>query len=515
MNHARTLMTTTVVLALSALAATGCGRNPAPGGETATTTLTETSADTTLGSCIRHDLPVAACFICDPSLRDPDRLWCGEHDRYEDRCFLCHPEIEDPERLWCGEHSLYEDECFLCHPELRESVTTAAPEIAGLHCLEHDVSESECGICHPDLAADLEPGSGLKIRFESAKSASLAGVETATPVVEARRSDATFLARVTWDENHYARVTPLAAGVLRGVTADVGLTVSRGDRLATLSSPEIAEIKSTYLAARADEKLHLAILTRQQGLVEQRISAQQNLDQAEAEYEVAKSRTSAARQLLIDHGVGEEAIRHLEETGSTSSDLDVVAPLDGTIVDRHAVVGESVEPGQALFRVARLDSMWLELSIPERDVARVAAGQALTATFDLQPGLEAHGRITWVGSSIDPETRMVTARAEVANPGRQLRHGMFGRARIGASETSETLWVPGDAVQYIDEQPFVFARLADDLFELRKIALGGSSGRMVAIASGLDPEEEIVVAHSFALKSELLKSRLGAGCVDH
>ena len=70
--------------------------------------------------------------------------------------------------------------------------------------------------------------------------------------------------------------------------------------MATLSSPEIAEIKSAYLAARADEKFHLAILTRQQGLVEQRISAQQNLDQAEAEYEVAKSRTAAGRQLLLD-----------------------------------------------------------------------------------------------------------------------------------------------------------------------------------------------------------------------
>jgi cobalt-zinc-cadmium efflux system membrane fusion protein len=139
----------------------------------------------------------------------------------------------------------------------------------------------------------------------------------------------------------------------------------------------------------------------------------------------------------------------------------------------------------------------------------------VVSIFDLQPGLEARGRITWVGSSVDSETRMVMARAEVANPDRQLRHGMFGRARIAAREAAgETIWVPGDAVQYIDEQPFVFARLADDLFEVRKIAIGGSSGRMVAVAAGLDPEDEIVVAHSFALKSELLKSRLGAGCAD-
>jgi cobalt-zinc-cadmium efflux system membrane fusion protein len=75
--------------------------------------------------------------------------------------------------------------------------------------------------------------------------------------------------------------------------------------------------------------------------------------------------------------------------------------------------------------------------------------------------------------------------------------------------------VPGDAVQYIDEQPFVFARLEDDLFELRRITVGGSSGRMVAVAEGLESNAEIVVAHSFTLKSEFLKSRLGAGCVEH
>jgi cobalt-zinc-cadmium efflux system membrane fusion protein len=491
------LLRKTVPLVL--FVAWGCG-NQGPDRAVAQTAATSVVVEQA-NACARHDLPATTCFICDPGLRDPDRLWCAGHERYEDRCFLCHPELEEPGRVWCSEHSLYEDECFLCHPELRETTPAETIETAGLYCREHGVPESDCGICHPELAADLEPGSGLKIRFESVRSTSLAGVVTATPVVGPQRSDSTFLARVTWDENHYAGVTPLAAGVLREVTADVGQRVSRGDRLATLSSPEIAEIKSAYLSARAEEKLHLTILTRQQSLVEQRISAQQDLDQAEAEYEVAKSRAAAARQLLLEHGVGEGAIHNLVETGTPASNLDVVAPLDGTIVDRHAVVGES---------------MWLELSIPERHVSQVSADQEVVATFDLQPGLRAEGSIIWVGSSIDSDSRMVTARAEVANPDRQLRHGMFGRARIGSAGVSgKTVWVPGDAVQYIDEQPFVFARLEDDLFELRRITVGGSSGRMVAVAEGLESNAEIVVAHSFTLKSEFLKSRLGAGCVEH
>jgi cobalt-zinc-cadmium efflux system membrane fusion protein len=510
--HSSGILKSTLPLIL--LLTWGCGNDRPDRATPSTVTASAGALETQAERCIRHVLLLTTCFICDPALREPGRLWCAEHDRYEDRCFLCHPELEDADRPWCSEHSLYEDECTLCHPELWDVATSKATVTAGLQCPEHDVLESECGICHPELAAALQPGSGLKVRFESARSAALAGVETATPVVEAGRSDTEFLARVTWDENRYARVTPLAGGVLREVVADVGQSVSRGDRLATLNSPEIAELKSAFLTARADEKLKLAVLTRQQGLVAQRISAQQGLDQAQAEYEGARNRAAAARQILLDHGLGESTIRHLEEAGTPSSDLDVVAPLSGTIVDRHAVVGESVEPGHALFRVARLESMWLELSIPEREVSRVAVGQEVVATFDLHPGLEARGRVTWVGSSIDPETRMVKARAEVANSGLQLRHGMFGRARTGPTQGSETIWVPDDAVQYVDEQPFVFARLADDLFELRKVAIGGSSVGRIAVTAGLDPDDEIVVTHSFTLKSELLKSRLGAGCVD-
>ncbi|HSG86711.1 MAG TPA: efflux RND transporter periplasmic adaptor subunit, partial [Candidatus Limnocylindrales bacterium] len=231
--------------------------------------------------------------------------------------------------------------------------------------------------------------------------------------------------------------------------------------------------------------------------------------------EMARSRAAGARQKLLDHGLAESAIADLDAGGSPSSELHVVAPLDGTIVDRDAVVGESVEPGDVLFRVARLDSMWLEMSVPESEVSQVAPGQEVVVTFERHPGLEARGRVTWVGSSIDPETRMVEARAEVANPDRMLRHGMFGRARIDSQRSSWALWIPADAVQHVDGHPFVFARLAADLFELRKVAIGGSAGGRVAVTAGLHPEDEIVVAHSFVLKSELLKSRLGAGCVDH
>ena len=322
------------------------------------------------------------------------------------------------------------------------------------------------------------------------------------------------LARVTYDQNRFARVTPLASGVVRKVVADVGQSVSRGDHLAGLSSPEVARVKSEYLSARAEEALKLTILTREQGLVAQRISAQQDLDQARAEHEIARNATVTARQRLLNFGLTERAIQNVEQSGSASSELEILAPFSGTIVDRNAVSGEAVAPGDALFKIADLSSMWLELSIPEDELSSVFVGQDLVVTFDSQAGLAVSGRLTWIGTSVDEESRMVKGRAVVPNSDRVMRHGMFGQAHLHMENDSDALYVPAGAVQHIDGLPFVFASLADDLFELRRIALGGRGNAGVAIFAGLDPDDEIVVAHSFTLKSEFLKSRLGAGCVD-
>jgi cobalt-zinc-cadmium efflux system membrane fusion protein len=401
----------------------------------------------------------------------------------------------------------------LCHPELADTATRSGGSTAGLQCTEHDLTENECGICHPDLAADLEPGEGLKVRLESAESAELAGIRTAPPIEATNHRNSSFLARVTWDQNNYAHVTPLAGGVVREVEANVGDTVLKGQRIATLNSPEIARAKSAYLSARAEEELARTVLERERRLVEERVSAQQDLDQAKAEHRKATNATATARQHLLNFGLTEQAIRHLETTGSTSSALEILAPLSGTIVDRHAVAGEVVKPGDAVFAIASLANMWLELSIPENRVASVSLGQKVIATFDAQPGLRAEGHLTWVGSSVDESSRMVKGRAEVSNADGMLRDGMFGHARVLSSTAVEGLFVPRDEVQYIDDRAYVFVRLEGDLFELRSVVLGAADGPRMQIAQGLAADDDVVVEHSFTLKAELLKSRLGAGCV--
>jgi cobalt-zinc-cadmium efflux system membrane fusion protein len=478
--------------------------------------------------CTKHQIPIKECFFCNSSLREPGRLWCEKHERYEDRCFICHPELKEENRLWCEGHKLYEDECFFCHPELREAQNalerkdTNIPMTANvravsskeLQCVEHGVLEKECGICHPELIDTLLTGQGLKIRLESPRSAKKAGISTAVPTLGPPLTSLKVLGKVTYDQNRFARITPLADGVIQKVLVDVGDSVSNGQLLAEVASPEIAKVKSDYLSAIAAEALKKVVFEREKELVEKRISSQQEYEQALAEYQMAKSAKDAAWQQLLNYGLTKEQIRTLEELRSGSSLLFILAPFTGTLVSRNAVIGEAVKPGDTLFELTDISSMWIELSIPEDRLSLVKVNDPIEATFDVLPGVSVRGRLIWLSSSIDEQTRMMKARAVVPNADSMLKHGMFGQISLLSERSSGVLFAPVDALHKLNEKPFVFLKLSDDLYEARRVVVGSKDGGNVEILEGISPHEELVVNHSFTLKSEFLKSRLGAGCVD-
>jgi cobalt-zinc-cadmium efflux system membrane fusion protein len=470
--------------------------------------------------CARHQLPVTDCFMCDPALRDPGRLWCQEHDRYEDRCFICHPDLKEANRLWCNEHNLYEDECIFCHPELKDQAAgnKKHEDVASidLQCEEHDVLEKECGICHPELVDVLDPGQGLKIRFESPESAAKAGIKLTRPLPGARFSDLSFLCRVTYNQNQFARITPLTPGVVQRVLKDVGDNVTKGEILFEILSPEIARAKSEYLIALANEALKETVFKRKKELLAERIASQHDYELARTEYELAKNRSAALHQQLINYGFTGNKIANIVATRSTSSTLQIHAPFSGTLIDRQVVIGEAVEPGDITFTLADLSLMWLELSIPEDRIQLLAVGDSVETSFEVLSGRRIRGHLTWLAEGIDENTRMLKARAVVSNPERRLKHGMFGQAYVLSERLMKGLYVPAESLHRFgpSRAGFVFTKVADDLFEVRRVDVGGRSGERIEILAGLRPEEQVVAAHSFTVKSEFLKARLGAGCVD-
>jgi len=481
------------------------------------TQVADSHAQAAAPSCSPHGIDASLCWICDPQLRDAGRLWCSEHERYEDRCWICHPDLRDADRLYCEKHGLYEDECVACRPALTNTPTEIPEAATELWCTEHELAEAECGICHPELADGLTPGGGLKIRLPSADSARLSGVASNRPVSLEATSAVEAIGEVGYDENRLARVTPLVEGVVRQVHVDLGDVVSTGEPLVTLSSPAVAEARAELQAAVAAEDAARRALQREAELHERGVSAERDLVDARSALAAVEARRRALEQNLGDLGIASEDLAAMARGERAGSTLDLVAPFEGTVVDRSAVVGDVVRLGDELIRLADIREMWVTVSVPEHELGLVATGQAVEV-HSTATGARTRGTVTWVSSHLDAGTRMARVRAAIPNPAGHWKAGMFVDAQVAVGAVGTALSVPRSAVHRFGGEPFVFVDLGDGLYEVRRVQLaslpGRSAGDRAVVRAGLVGEEQVVTARSFLVKSEFQKSRLGAGCVD-
>lgn len=367
-------------------------------------------------------------------------------------------------------------------------------------CAEHGVPEHECGICRPDNVRRLKPGQGVKVRLASAESAALVGVATATPTVGPIADGIDCYAEIGFDQSRLAQVVAPVGGILHGVDADLGDRVPERRTLARIWSAAIAE-------AMAKAVLTHQTLEREGRLRADRVTSERDLQEAEAAHRAA---CQQARTL----GFSEEDVETMRVRPNEVVYLAVRAPFAGEIVERAAVRGALVEAGKSLFTLADRSSMWAMLNIPEGALARVRVGQRVELRADSLPGRVFSGRLTWIAAGIDERTRMAQARAEVPNPGGVLRDKMFAQARILTRNGARAVLVPPSALQRVEDTRIAFVRLADDLYEARAVTTGARHGDQTEVTAGLSGSERVVVAGGFALKSQLLISRLGAGCAD-
>ncbi len=244
------------------------------------------------------------------------------------------------------------------------------------------------------------------------------------------------------------------------------------------------------------------------------ISARQDLEAAQAASAVSQSAVNESRQHLLNLGLTQAEIDAAAK-GRAASVVSVRAPFAGTVIARTAVRGSAVEPGVALFQVADLSAMWMQLSVPESRLASVHAGAQIQVRFDAYPERAFDGTIEWIAPAIDGQSRMIQARAVLANPEGLLKDGLFGRATIAGLAKEDEVTVPASAVQDVDGRQVVFRKIEDDLYETRLVEAGPAADGRIPILAGLALQDEIVTEGSNIVKSEFLKERLGAGCADH
>ena len=302
-----------------------------------------------------------------------------------------------------------------------------------------------------------------------------------------------------------AQVAPRVPGRVVRVQASLGDKVGPGQAMAVLDSIEVGEARSALAQAEADAKVAEAAYRRADTLRAEGIVPEKEFLRARGEHEKARAAAAAAREKVKILGVN-------APDGEGASMYTVLAPFAGTVVEKSAVPGALAEPAKPLFTVADLSTVWIEASVFERDLPRLAVGAPATVTVAAWPGDPAKGRLTYIASLMDRETRTVRARVEVPNREGRLRPGMFANVSItvAGQATGKAILVPEDALVLMDGKPSVFV-LGAHGFQARAVQPGERRGGRVEIKDGVDAGEEVVVAGTYELKARAQKSQLGEG----
>ncbi|MFA7534937.1 MAG: efflux RND transporter periplasmic adaptor subunit [Desulfuromonadales bacterium] len=372
-------------------------------------------------------------------------------------------------------------------------------------CPEHQVAEAEDALCQPDGVASLRPGQGMKVRLSALETAERIGIAVARPSSAGVEGGA-WPGQVVFNRDRLARLSALTGGAVRQVHVGLGEKVAKGQLLAEIAAPEAAGLRAELAAAESRRELAETVWRREKDLLEKGVTSRHEFQQAEAELRQAESAALRVRRQMRDFGLSD---------GDAGSVLPIRAPFAGVVTERNAVLGETVSAGAPLFALADLQTLWLEISIPENALLAVQPGMEMVASFAALPGRAFPGKIFWVAPALDERTRMLKVLAEVDNGEGLLRSGLFGQVRPAAKTSGETLAVPTDALQTVDGNAYLFLQLEDDLFELRRVTAGQRAQGAVIIREGLHTDDRVVVGQAFSLKSEVLRARLGASCADH
>lgn len=318
-------------------------------------------------------------------------------------------------------------------------------------------------------------------------------------------------AELRFDADRVAQVAAPVSGLVSRLDKGEGDKVKRGERLAVLSSRELAGLKADFLTAKSAEGLAASQYAREERLFADKITSQAELDAAKAALISARAEREAMENKLHAVGISDSVLERLGEAqdGSLAS-APLVAPLGGTVISRSVSIGSSVEAGgDALFVIVDDSQLWADIAVYKDDASAIETGQPVILRS--RDGAEAaRGKIALILPVISETTRTSTARVIVDNPESRLRPGQFVTAEISVGESGRALHVPSDAVVVVEDKPSVFVPVEGG-FAPRPVKAGRTSAGLTEILDGLEQGERFVSAGAFTLKAQLEKDAFGDG----
>lgn len=359
------------------------------------------------------------------------------------------------------------------HQETSKSTYTCS-----MHPQIRQNEPGKCPICGMDLISVAQKSdkgdSSPFIHTMSPEAIALANVQTQKVKTVSPEHEISLTGKVAVNEQKLAVITANYSGRIEKLFIDfTGQTVSKGQKLASIYSPEL-------------------------------VTAQKELIEASKFKEINPALYKASKEKLRLWKISETQINEIENSGVVLTEFDVYADQSGVVTRRDISKGDYVNKGTVLFEIADLSNVWIFLDAYESDLPFMKIGQKVTITLASIPGKEFNSTISFIDPLINPQTRTAAVRAELNNPQQILKPEMFVKGKIKASlsVSGKSIVIPKTSLLWTGKRSVVYVKVPNTefpAFEMREITLGASLGEYYMVESGLTEGEEIVTNGVFAI----------------
>ncbi len=288
--------------------------------------------------------------------------------------------------------------------------------------------------------------------------------------------------KVAYDERRMARINLRVDGWIQDLFINfTGQRVRKGEPLLTLYSPDLLSTQQEYLLAkRSQAKLKASPIADVQ--------------------ETGSALVASARRRLLLSGITEEQIQQLERRGEPQTAIMITSPINGVVTKREGTQGMRVTPEMTLYEIADLSMVWVVAEVYESDLAYVKEGQEAAVTVNAYPGEMFRGKVAYIDPFLNPQSRTIRVRLELANPGIKLKPEMFAQVELKSS-LGKALLIPESAVLDSGLRKIAFIDKGMEMYEPKEIKARRIDNQYI-VQEGLSAGDKIVTSATFLIDSE-------------
>jgi RND family efflux transporter MFP subunit len=341
-----------------------------------------------------------------------------------------------------------------------------------------------------EAETETNPAAANQIRISTEKIQKL-GVKTEAASLKSLDKLVRAAGRIEADERRVYAISPKFEGYVERLhVSATGQAVGKGQALFEVYSPELVSAQREYaLAAQGVQALKDAGSDAQSSM---------------------KQLANASLLRLKNWDISDEQVKALSKAGETKRTLTFRSPVSGIVTEKKALQGMRFMPGDALYQITDLSSVWVLADVFEQDIGLARSGARAKVMISAYPDKVFDGKITYVYPTLKAETRTVQVRIELPNPGQLLKPGMFAQVELAVAAKSKVVTVPLSAVIDSGTRRIVLVQANEGRFEPREVKLGARSDNYVEVLEGVQDGEQVVVAANFLIDAESnLKAAVG------